>query len=204
MDLKELTAEECLKLPENILQWLKKDLNLGNVEDEEQLREAFDKFINDEFPIFYHDGDYKGELFAFDDEGGFVIVNGNVNTDKSAAFYGITLAYITGDVITNNFVTQDSIIIINGNVTVKDNLIISDSSTYLEIKGKLDAKNVINQIPDEDSAEKIKIGSVARYEKAYYSKNSYGSMGSKELLTKLGFSDAEELEEMGEIWKAVY
>lgn len=204
MDLKELTTEECLKLPENILQWLIKDLNLENVEDEEQLREAFDKFINDEFSIFYHDGDYKGELFAFDDEGGFVIVNGNVNTDKSAAFYGITLAYITGDVITNNFVTQDSVIIINGNVTVRENLIISDSSTYLEIKGKLDVKNVINQIPDEDLAGKIKISSVARYEKAYYSKNSYGLMGSKGFLTKLGFSDAEELEEMGEIWKAVY
>ena len=56
MNLQELTAEECLKLPADILQWLKKDLNLENVEDQEELREKFDNFINEEFSIFYHDG----------------------------------------------------------------------------------------------------------------------------------------------------
>ena len=105
MNLQELTAEECLKLPADILQWLKKDLNLENVEDQEELREKFDNFINEEFSIFYHDGDYSGEVFDFDQEGGFVIVNGNVNAGKSTAFYGITIAYITGIVITNKFVT---------------------------------------------------------------------------------------------------
>ena len=116
----------------------------------------------------------------------------------------MTIAYITGNVITNNFVTQDSIIIINGDVTVNENLIISDSSTYLEIKGKLDAKNIINQIPDADSAERIKIGTIGHYENVYFSENSYGQMGSKELLEKIGFSDAKELDEMTDIWKVVY
>ena len=204
MDLQELTADECLKLPAGILQWLKKDLNLEKVEDQEELREKFDNFINEEFSIFYHDGDYSGESFDFDQEGGFVIVNGNVNAGKSAAFYGMTIAYITGNVITNNFVTQDSIIIINGDVTVNENLIISDSSTYLEIKGKLDAKNVINQIPDADSAERIKIGTIGHYENVYFSENSYGQTGSKELLEKVGFSGAKELDEMTEIWKVIY
>ena len=204
MNLQELTAEECLKLPADILQWLKKDLNLENVEDQEELREKFDNFINEEFSIFYHDGDYSGEVFDFDQEGGFVIVNGNVNTGKSTAFYGITIAYITGNVITNNFVTQDSIIIINGDVTVNENLIISDSSTYLEIKGKLDAKNIINQIPDADSAERIKIGTIGHYENVYFSENSYGQTGSKELLEMVGFSGAKELDEMTDIWKVVY
>ena len=111
----------------------------------------------------------------------------------------MTIAYITGNVITNNFVTQDSIIIINGDVTVNENLIISDSSTYLEIKGKLDTKNVINQIPDADSAERIKIGTIGHYENVYFSENSYGQMGSKELLEMVGFSGAKELDEMTDI-----
>ena len=86
MDLQELTADECLKLPADILQWLKKDLNLENVEDLEELRKAFDDFIKEEFSIFYHDGDYSGESFDFDQEGGFVIVNGNVNAVKVLLF----------------------------------------------------------------------------------------------------------------------
>jgi hypothetical protein len=204
MDFKELTAKECLKLPEPILEWLKRETGAENVEDKQQLIKFFDDFINEEFSIFYHDGDYNDELFSFDDEGGFVIVNGSVNSDKSAAFYGITVAYITGSVVTNDFVTQDSAIIIDGDVKVKENLIISDSSTYLEIKGKLNVRNVINQIPDTDLAKQIKIGLIEHYEKAYFSENSYGLTGSKEFLENLGFFNAEELTEMNPVWKEIY
>ena len=45
---------------------------------------------------------------------------------------------------------------------------------------------------------------IQHYENVYFSENSYGQMGSKELLEKIGFSDAKELDEMTDIWKVVY
>ena len=58
MNLQELTAEECSKLPADILQWLKKDLNLENVEDQEELREKFQDHLDKmEIEIEVYSGD---------------------------------------------------------------------------------------------------------------------------------------------------
>jgi len=191
---KQLKFKDFLKLPDDQKKWLLKAAGLSQ-------EEASEENLNN-ISVFYLKGDYTQKTFLMDSS--FVIIDGSIKSDHVDTFEIVLL--VTQDIITNTLTTGNESIDVWGSVNVKSKLILGDVKTTFTIKKNLTVDTIINSVPSEKDLQLSVGGNIHGVKKIYIAENSYGQMGDKEALQKLGFKTIETMDpkEWEEITSQLY
>lgn len=195
-----LDGNACLALPEHIQDIIKacmeeNDYAYSKAESPEA---AYTGFTQRYFPLFYHAGDHQADTFSFGEEGGIILINGSLTADR-VELYGITDIYITGNLTTDIFILQDSHLVLSGDLTVTDQLVLSDTDGCCEVQGTLRTPTIISTFDGEYHT----FGRIEGVEKTFLAVDSYGCEPEDMFFSRLGLPEPEELDydETSKMWE---